>query len=139
MTMKVDLTFTVVAAQHVSPRQLWWILTEPRIIEKWLCRKVEHTSSHTYTLTFDDDGQTRDKTAEVVSACWLHEYTVALRDPGYPQSTVNVAVSAESSEPVLTLTHQDVPLELAEGYTSGWKEFLECAVSLANNAISTKL
>lgn len=131
--MKIDLAFTF-EAPDVLAVDLWDVFTAPLMIEQWLCKHVENSGCHTYTLDFDEGGgAVRSKIAKLISVHYPLHYKVELHDPGYPDSTVKVDIVDETLGAKITLTHFDVPEELAEGYTSGWKQYLACAVSLATS------
>jgi len=111
----------------------WAALTDPALISRWFtaCSRL---SARRYQLRFSDADGDHTKTARVISlrrrgdsAC----YAVLLADPGYPDSTVAVTLSAASADTCrLVLHHADPPEQLLEGYRTGWPDYLDALARL---------
>ncbi|GLY30385.1 SRPBCC domain-containing protein [Kineosporia sp. NBRC 101731] len=112
-----------------QPSRVWSALTGTDHLSLWFT-PTRRTPDGVYELTFhEDDGEYTKRF--VIGACSrgkdraLRSFHGRLEDPGYPDSTVSLRLWPHGSGTRLELTHHDPPPSLAEGYSTGWAEYLD--------------
>jgi len=107
---------------------IWSALIDPVQLSTWFtpCRR---RTGRCYEIEFIEDGAAYIKTAVVLS-CRPDgpeaEYSFRLEDPGSPDSEVQVQVGdrAVRGGTRVRIVHHRPPVDLVEGYLTGWADYL---------------
>lgn len=118
---------------NVPADQAWAAVSQPALVSRWFtdCTAL---SARRFALRFTGQDGDYVKTAELVAlrrGIDRDRYAIVLHDPGYPDSELEVQVSATGprSSTVL-LVHHEPPPELVEGYRTGWRDYLDALTQL---------